>query len=217
MYTFDELQHIDKIEAEIKARIESRLAELEARKRELDMAADNALSENNAEGFTKADNERRLVSAQIITAQAELAETVSIEPANVTLAWSEYAEEYNAQFDKAMAEYAKARHKAAQLFLAIVKAQSAALEKYAYFSGLIGNHGKLEELHMMDNNPDVTVYHRGEKVQPDAVCYINSGDIPRYAYAGIFQIVNKRVPAPIQYEMTSVDEQQFLSLAGLLI
>lgn len=217
MYTFDELQHVDKIEAEIKARIESRLAELEARKRELDMAADNALSENNAEGFTKADNERRMVSAQIIAARAELAETVSIEPANVTLVWSEYAEEYNAQFDKAMAEYAKARHKAAQLFLAMVKAQSVALEKYAYFSKLIGNHGELEELHMMDNNPNVTVYHRNNKIQPDAVCYINSGDISRHAYAGIVQVVNSRIPASIREEMPTGMENLVISLAGLTI
>lgn len=201
MYTMNELLNMGQIERQARARIRGEIASLKTRAADMQAAMGKALEAEDAEGYSKADFANKSIQAQLDKQQAELThleQAHSYSDDNVLMAWADFAVEYNAQFDGALAEYEAARHELAHKFHDLMAMQGKAqfvraemnrlLHPDDVFTFTIDN--RLAPLDTIPNGQRYKAKPAGSHLHAlvDAVFFCQHDDIPRRQYADMAQI-----------------------------
>lgn len=209
MYTYNELKNIEAIREAKREEIRAQLADIERKRREAETDMRMAAAAMDKKAFLDAENEQRALEAQLGALRDKLANPAPVERENILLAWNDYADEYNQTFDKKLEAYTAARKKAAALYLDLAKAQGAALVERDRFARMLGadpaylaagfsDLPEMARLHLLQNGHETRVSaYTGGKGQIEPLCYILTGDLPRWTFAGLKQIVDSRLPASI--------------------
>lgn len=209
MYTYSELRTIEDMRENKRAEIREQLATIEAKRDDAATSMRMAATAKDKKAYLTAENEQRALDAQMDVLREKLADPIPVDRENILAVWRDYATEYNQDFDKKMAAYKAARHKAAQLYLDLAKAQGAALAERNYFARMLGGDPTqlfvgladvpdMVRLHMLENGHETRAEaYTGGEAQVETLCYILTGDLPREAFAGMKQIIDSRIEAGV--------------------
>lgn len=230
MYTHSELRNIEAIRESKRGEIREQMAALEAKLAEVDVNMRMAATAQDKKAYIAAENEQRALEAQMAILHDRLADPAPVSRENVLAVWRDYADEYNQGFDKTLAAYKAARKKAAQLYMELAKDQRAALAERAYFARMLGGDPlqlslgfsalpEMAALHLMENGYETRAraFTGSSDAQADLVCYILTGDLPRYAFSGMKQIIDNQAAADISPNTLTGTEQTIATRCGLTI